>query len=168
MRIILVTSNEGKFGEIRAALANRGHEAVRRKFPYPEIQTASLDEVVEAGLAWLRAKMGESEPFMIDDSGLFVTALNHFPGVFSAHALKTIGNAGILKLMGGVVDRRARFEARLGLWSPETGQRIFAGRCDGTIAMEPAGSGACPSAGTGAGARLCVARSRPRLSRRTP
>ncbi len=141
MRIQLVTSNEGKFREVRAALGKRGHEVVWKRFPYPEVQTASLDEVVTEGLAWLRAKMGEGEPFMIDDSGLFITALKDFPGVFSAHALKTIGNAGILKLMTGVEDRRARFEARLGLWSPETGQRLFAGRCDGTLALEPRGAG---------------------------
>ena len=141
MRIQLITSNEGKFNEVRAALGKRGHDVVWRKYPYPEIQTASLDEVVVEGLAWLRAKLGEAEAFMIDDSGLFVPALKDFPGVFSAHALKTIGNAGILKLMAGIGDRRARFEARIGLWSPETGQRLFAGRCDGTIAMEPRGAG---------------------------
>ncbi len=51
MRILLVTSNEGKFREVRAALEKRGHEVVWRKVPYPEIQTASLDEVVQQGLA---------------------------------------------------------------------------------------------------------------------
>jgi XTP/dITP diphosphohydrolase len=141
MRLQLVTSNEGKFREVRAALEKRGHEVAWKRFPYPEVQTASLDEVIEEGLAWLRAKMGESEPFMIDDSGLFITGLKDFPGVFSAHALKTIGNAGILKLMAGVEDRRARFEARIGLWSPETGPRIFPGRIDGRIALEPKGAG---------------------------
>jgi XTP/dITP diphosphohydrolase len=141
MRIQLVTGNEGKFREFRSALEKRGHEVVWKRFPYPEVQTASLDEVVTEGLAWLRAKMGESEPFLIDDSGLFVTALKDFPGVFSAYTLKTIGNAGILKLMAGVGDRRARFEARLGLWSRETGPRIFPGRIDGRIAPEPKGAG---------------------------
>jgi XTP/dITP diphosphohydrolase len=141
MRLLIITGNEGKFREFQAALGKRGHEAAWRKFPYPEVQTASLDEVVEQGLSWLREKMGESEPFIIDDSGLFVTALKDFPGVFSAHALKTIGNAGILKLMAGVEDRRARFEARIGLWSRETGPMIFPGRVDGAIALEPRGAG---------------------------
>jgi len=43
--------------------------------------------------------------------------------------------------MEGVGDRRARFEARLGLWSRETGQRIFPGRVDGRIGTEARGAG---------------------------
>ena len=141
MRLLLISGNEGKYREFREALGKRGIELAWRRFPYPEIQSASLDEVVEEGLAWLRAKLGEAEPFIIDDSGLFVTALNEFPGVFSAFALRTVGNAGILRLMEGVEDRRARFEARIGLWSRETGQRVFSGRVDGRIGTEARGEG---------------------------
>ena len=141
MRILLVTGNEGKFREVQAAFGKRGHEVVWKRFPYPEVQTASLDEVVTEGLSWLRTKMGEGDPFMIDDSGLFITALKDFPGVFSAHALKTLGNAGILKLMAGVEDRRARFEARIGIWMAGTGPRTFPGRIDGSIGLEPRGRG---------------------------
>lgn len=141
MKLRFITSNEGKFNEVRAALEARGHCLSWKKFPYPEVQTASLDEVVEEGLAWLRTKLGEAEPFMIDDSGLFIPALKDFPGVFSAYTLKTIGNAGILRLMEGQPDRRARFEARVGLWSRETGPRIFPGRVDGTIGLEARGTG---------------------------
>ncbi|MBM4248023.1 MAG: RdgB/HAM1 family non-canonical purine NTP pyrophosphatase [Euryarchaeota archaeon] len=141
MRLLLVSGNEGKFREFREALGRRGHRLEWKRFPYPEVQSASLDEVVGEALAWLRARLGESEPFMIDDSGLFVPALNDFPGVFSAYVLRTVGNPGMLRLMEGVGDRRARFEARLGLWSRETGQRIFPGRVDGRIGTEARGAG---------------------------
>jgi len=141
LRLQFITSNEGKFNEVRASLEAGGHELSWKKFPYPEVQSASLDEVVEQGLAWLLARLGEAEPFMIDDSGLFIPALKDFPGVFSAYTLKTIGNAGILKLLDGVEDRRARFEARVGLWSRKTGPRIFSGRVDGRIGLESRGTG---------------------------
>jgi XTP/dITP diphosphohydrolase len=141
VKLQFVTGNEGKFNEVRVALEARGHGISWRKFPYPEVQSASLDEVVEQGLAWLLTRLGEGEPFMIDDSGLFIPALKDFPGVFSAYTLKTIGNFGILKLLEGVQDRRARFESRVGLWSRETGPRIFSGRVDGRIGLEMKGAG---------------------------
>ena len=140
MRIMFVTSNEGKYNEVKVALEKRGHELVWMKFPYPEVQTAVLDEVVAEGLGWLRPRLGEDRSFMIEDSGLFVTALHGFPGVFSAYAFKTIGNAGILKLMEGVGQREARFESRIGLWSPGKGDRTFAGKCTGIIAPRSRGS----------------------------
>jgi len=40
-----------------------------------------------------------------------------------------------------VQDRRARFEARVGLWSRESGPRIFPGRVDGRIGHETRGKG---------------------------
>jgi XTP/dITP diphosphohydrolase len=140
LRILFVTSNEGKYNEVRADLAGRGHELVWRRFPYPEVQTSSLDEVVAEGLAWLRPRLGEDEPFVIEDSGLFVTALHDFPGVYSAYAYKTIGNEGLLKLMEGASSREARFESRIGLWSPGKGAHIFSGKCTGTIAPQARGS----------------------------
>jgi XTP/dITP diphosphohydrolase len=141
MRIRFITSNEGKYNEVHAALEKVGHELLWTRQPYPEIQTASLDEVVEAGLEWVQRKMEPSEPFIIEDSGLFIDALSGFPGVFSAYVFKTIGNRGVLKLMDGEKKRGARFESRIGFWSREHGPHIFHGRCPGRIALSPSGQG---------------------------
>jgi len=139
MRIEFITSNEGKFNEVRAALKNAGHDVVWTRHTYPEIQTALLEEVVEAGLEWVQRKMEPSGPFMIEDSGLFIDALGGFPGVFSAYVFKTIGNAGILKLMDGEKKRGAAFESRIGFHSERTGPHIFRGSCRGTITSGPHG-----------------------------
>jgi XTP/dITP diphosphohydrolase len=139
MRIEFITSNEGKFNEVRAALKNDGHDVVWTRHTYPEIQTVSLEEVVEAGLEWVQRKMEPPGPFMIEDSGLFIDALGGFPGVFSAYVFKTIGNAGILKLMDGEKKRGAAFESRIGFHSEETGPHIFRGSCRGAIADDPRG-----------------------------
>jgi XTP/dITP diphosphohydrolase len=139
MKITFITSNEGKFNEVRLALGNEGHEVVWLRRTYPEIQTALLEEVVEEGLEWVQARMAPSGPFMIEDSGLFIDALGGFPGVFSAYVFKTIGNAGILKLMKGEKNRGASFESRIGFYSKESGPHIFRGSCPGTIAAGPKG-----------------------------
>ena len=139
MKIEFITTNEGKFNEVRLAFKKEGHEAVWLRRPYPEIQAATLEEVVEAGLEWVACKMEPSGPFMIEDSGLFIDALGGFPGVFSAYVFKTIGNAGVLKLMKGERNRDAAFESRIGFQSDESGPRIFRGSCPGAIAHAPKG-----------------------------
>jgi len=77
-------------------------------------------------------------PFIIDDSGLFVTALKDFPGVYSAHCYKTLGWQGILKLLEGADDRSARFECCAGLLI-DGKRHIFTGVTEGSISEAPRG-----------------------------
>jgi len=112
MRLSVITSNPGKVLEYQRAFDKFGIETVHVKMPYDEIQSSDLEEVVRQGLAGLRAA-GMSD-FIIDDSGLFINCLGGFPGVWSAYVQKTIGNQGVLKLMGGVKDRSAEFRCCIG------------------------------------------------------
>lgn len=133
-----VTGNKGKLHEATEALAPLGFRVVGSDLKPVEIQADSLHEVSRAKCDVLRGRI--EPPFMVDDGGLFVPALADFPGVFSAHALKTIGVPGILKLMEGVEDRRARFEAVISLFD---GNDImsFHGRCDGSLTRAPRAGG---------------------------
>ncbi|HVL48094.1 MAG TPA: XTP/dITP diphosphatase [Candidatus Thermoplasmatota archaeon] len=132
MRIHFVTGNAGKHREASALLARLGHACVMRTLDLPELQADTLEEVARGKVAAARKIV--DEPFFVDDAGLFVDALKGFPGVYSAHALKTIGVPGILKLLEGAPDRTARFEAVIGYWSPEAGERYFTGISKGVIA----------------------------------
>ena len=140
VRVNVITSNEGKFREIRSALEAGGHEAIWTRITYPEIQSSSPDEVVGESLRWVVRRLVPLEPVLIEDSGIFIDALNGFPGVYSAYVFRTIGNAGILRLMAGVESRSASFESRVGFWAPGLGPHIFRGSCRGSIATEAAGS----------------------------
>jgi XTP/dITP diphosphohydrolase len=140
MRIQLITSNEGKYREMGAELEKSGHQLTWARHPYPEIQTDSLEEVVKQGMQWLQGRLEMAIPFIIEDSGLFVEALKGFPGVYSAYVMKTLGNAGLLRLLAGEADRSARFESRIGFWSEDKGPHIFAGSCAGSIAATARGS----------------------------
>lgn len=136
--IHFVTTNEGKFREVQTAFKSCSIELARLSVHYPELQTDTLSEVVEFGLDWLCARQDLN--ILIDDSGLFVNALGGFPGVFSSHAFRTIGNEGILRLLKGVENRAARFEACFGLLLH--GEKfLFTGVCMGTIAHSPRGAG---------------------------
>ena len=138
MKLKVITSNPGKVAEFQRAFADMGIEMEHLRLPYDEIQTSELEEVVEKGMAEIRAK--GVRDFIIDDSGMFVNALKGFPGVYSAYGQKTIGNAGILKLMEGVEDRSAVFKCCIGC---DIGGRtiIVTGTCDGVILDAPRGDG---------------------------
>ncbi len=105
-----------------------------RQEGYREVQAETLEEVVREAL---REIPGDN--FFIEDAGLFVSALNGFPGVYSAYVFKKIGNEGILKLLKGEENREAVFRSVVGLkLSGEV--RLFTGEVRGRIASEPKGS----------------------------
>lgn len=137
MKLKVITSNPGKVAEFQKAFADMGIEMEHLRLPYDEVQTSELEEVVEKGMAEIRAK--GVRDFIIDDSGMFVNALKGFPGVYSAYGQKTIGNAGILKLMEGVEDRSAVFKCCIGC-DIDGRTIIVTGTCDGYIMREARGS----------------------------
>jgi XTP/dITP diphosphohydrolase len=137
MKLKVITSNPGKVAEFQKAFADMGIEMEHLRLPYDEVQTSELEEVVEKGMAEIRAK--GVRDFIIDDSGMFVNALKGFPGVYSAYGQKTIGNDGILKLMEGVEDRSAVFKCCIGC-DIDGRTIIVTGTCDGYIMREASGS----------------------------
>src|SRR5688500_17901494 len=141
-RITFVTGNAGKARELREMLAPLGVEVVQDARGYPEVQADTLAEVAEAGARHLLAS-GLRPPFLLEDSGLFVAALRGFPGVYSRHALDTIGCAGLLRLLADVEreSRSAAFQAHL-LYVDGAGRlHGFDGACPGRIADRAAGAG---------------------------
>ena len=129
MRIYFITSNKGKYEEVQKILT--GDSVVQKKIDYPEIQAGGLDEVVRFGMDTLCNEVREQ--FMIEDSGLFVDALEGFPGVYSAYVYHCLGNQGILKLMEKQSNRRAVFRSVIGYCDKKNEIRVFRGICKGNI-----------------------------------
>ena len=129
-----VTSNQGKFVEIAHRLSE--FQLQQYTIEYPELQTDTLETVVQFGLTWLKTKV--DSPFIIEDAGLFVEALNGFPGVYSAYVFRTVGNQGILRLLEGTRNRTAAFKSVLGLYDGTA--HVFEGVCHGRIAHTERGS----------------------------
>jgi len=136
MKVIFVTSNEGKFREAKSIGEKYGIEVEWIKEEYLEPQGNDLKEIAKKSAELLANKI--KKPFFIEDSGLFIPALKGFPGPYSSFVFKTIGNEGILKLMEGVEDRRAYFLAVVAFFD---GKNVltFEGRVDGRIATEMRG-----------------------------
>jgi XTP/dITP diphosphohydrolase len=136
VKLAFVTSNKGKVEEARAKLAPLGIDVEARDLHPVEIQADTLDAIAREKARVLEGRL--EPPFLVDDGGLFVHALRDFPGVFSAHALKTIGAAGILRLMQGEHDRSAHFAAVVA-YHDGNAIHVFPGRCDGRILDAPRG-----------------------------
>jgi len=134
-----VTSNTGKYEEMRLLFAQDGFELERIDLRYPELQVETLEATIMYGLEWIVGRY--YRPFLIDDSGLFVEALNGFPGVYSAYVHRTLGNEGILRLLEGQPSRRARFECAIGFAGPDFEPILAKGIAEGSIAAEPRGTG---------------------------
>lgn len=139
--LTFVTGNAGKIAELRALVEPLGWTVVQDPRGYPEVQADSLSAVCQAGADHLLAH-GLRPPFLLEDSGLFVAALRGFPGVYSRHALDTIGCAGILKLLRDVEheSRAAAFQSVLWFVDAEGRHHEFAGSCKGSIAERASGT----------------------------
>ncbi len=128
--IIFATGNEHKVEEARKVLEPLGISVTWEKTKLEEIQSDNLEEIAIHSL-----KRGPFRPWtIVEDTGLFIKALNGFPGPYAAHALKTIGNEGILKLMNGITKRDAYFKSVIALLLPNDEIKTFEGRTDGIIA----------------------------------
>jgi XTP/dITP diphosphohydrolase len=132
--IYFVTSNEGKFVEARAILG----DLEQKDLGYTEIQADTLEEVAIYGIREVMEK--QQTPVIIEDAGLFIAGLKGFPGVYSAYVQKTIGNAGILKLMEGISSRQAFFRSVVCYAEPDMPPCIFRGEVHGQIGLQPRGS----------------------------
>ncbi|MFP3871413.1 MAG: XTP/dITP diphosphatase [Candidatus Natronoplasma sp.] len=131
----VITSNRGKYVEYQEKLKDRYQKIEMKNISYPEIQADSLEEVVEFALD----KLEKHSPLIIDDSGLFIDALNGFPGVYSAYVMNTLGCDGILSLLKDKKERNARFECVIGYIHEE--KEMFKGVSEGTITREKRGTG---------------------------
>jgi len=132
--VTFVSTNPGKFREVRGLLAPFGVRVRWRRRVLPEPQAETLEEVVAAKLSAVRDIRGY---VLVEDSGLFVPSLNGFPGVYSAHFLKTWKFGPLLELLRRR-DRTAMFRTVAGL---QKGRRrwTFVGEVVGSIAPRPRG-----------------------------
>lgn len=135
----IITSNPGKLKEIKRFLEPLGIELGINESRFIEVQADTLEEVVQFGLDRISEEMDRKVPLIKDDSGLFIQALDGFPGVYSAYVNRTISNQGIMRIMDGVKNRKAVFRTVIGYRMENGGTALFRGECKGEISMEMKG-----------------------------
>jgi len=150
-RIHFLTGNEGKVAEAKHHLEPLGHDVVQLSVEgIVEPQADELETVARAKLEQAKAHLPNQDDWlMVEDAGLFVEALDGFPGVYSSYALSTLGCHGLLRLLDHLHSedlhveaglRRAEFRAIAALMTPD-GIFIGEGACMGRIAPAVDGEG---------------------------
>jgi len=134
--VTFVSTNPGKFREVRDVLRPYGLRARWKRRTLPEPQAPTLEEVVRSKLHAVSDLPGN---VLVEDSGLFIPSLAGFPGVYSAHFLEVWGFGPILELLRRR-PRGAYFRTVAGLQSGRR-RRFFVGEVRGAIARRPAGLG---------------------------
>ena len=130
--ITFITGNEHKVIEARGIFKKFGFDIDHENPGYPEIQ-GSIEEVAAYGARYVADLL--NKPVIVDDTGLFIRALNGFPGTYSSYVQDTLTNKGILKLMEDEQDRYAEFRSCIGYCEPKT----FLGTVAGEILSEEKG-----------------------------
>lgn len=109
--IFFATGNINKFNEACSILSKYDVAVGMLRVKAMEIQSSSIVKIAEHSVtdAFKRCHL----PVIVEDAGLFIEALDGFPGPYAAYAYRTIHNEGILKLMENVENRKATFQSAI-------------------------------------------------------
>ena len=94
----------------------------------------TLEDVAKFGAKYACQELNRS--VIVEDAGLFIRALNGFPGTYSKFVQNSLGNQNILKLMDGVDDRYAEFRSVIGYCTPNSEPKVFLGRVEFLVPEE--------------------------------
>jgi len=133
LKFIFVSSNIHKFQEVQEILGDFNLEITFHQQELPELQSESLEEIALFSAKYIYPQL--QRPLFVEDTGLFIHALNGFPGPYASYVYKTIGNSGILHLLEGKNNRTAIFKTAIALTFSETDFKTFLGETQGTIAQ---------------------------------
>ena len=103
-----VTTNPGKVREATDYLAD---DVAQLEFDYTEVQATELGPIAAYGAR--EAYRHADAPVLVDDAGLFVDALDGFPGPYSSYVEETLGIERVSRLTRAEDDARARFRCVL-------------------------------------------------------
>jgi XTP/dITP diphosphohydrolase len=131
-----VTSNPGKAAEAESHLGTTV-EAV--DYDYTEIQAPDLGPIAERGAREAFDALDGNDPVLVDDAGLFVDALDGFPGPYSSYVEERLGIERLHRFVAEESDPTASFRTVLAFCDGET-VRTFEGSVEGRI-VAPRGDG---------------------------
>ena len=135
--VIFASSNTHKYEEAEKILAEFGMKLGFFQTELVEIQDDSLSKIAlqKVENAYEKCK----KPVIVEDDGLFIDSLSGFPGPFSSYVFKTIGNNGILKIIGN--NRDAQFRAIIAFCDSKKEPILFESKVVGKISENVQGTG---------------------------
>ena len=139
-KLFFVTTNQFKYDQFcQTVLPLPGFEIHRLNQETVEIQAQTNEEV--ALHSAIQAAKDTGEIVITEDVGLFIDALNGFPGVYLKDMETMLGADGFLKLMANKTSRQAYWCYSVAIAEPTGQAAVFSTQLDGTIANRKLGSG---------------------------
>lgn len=144
-KIVVATNNLNKLYEYRLLFKNTGYELVSLK------DIGYLGDIEESGETFSENALQKAEavakhtslPVIADDSGLAITALDGFPGIYSRRFMEKssyeLKNQEIIRRLEEFSDKTAKFVAAIALVNYEKFPQVFVGEVKGVITSEPKG-----------------------------
>ena len=129
--LFFASSNEHKFQEAERILANLGMQINLFKTTLEEIQSNNLNDIAEKKA--INAYDLIQKPVIIEDDGLFINALDGFPGPYSSYVYDTIGNKGIMDLLENSKVRDAKFVSIIAYCDNDCDVKLFESSIPGKI-----------------------------------
>jgi XTP/dITP diphosphohydrolase len=142
--LIVATRNDHKLRELRELLPGLELDPLP---PEVELPPEEWESFSENALGKARAaQAATARPAIADDSGIEAHGLGGRPGVRSARyagedATDEENLAKLLEEVGRQDDRRVAYVAVIALVDEGGNESIFEGRCEGTLATKPRGTG---------------------------
>lgn len=145
MRMILASTNRGKYREIKEHLEAVGIELLfggdfEKPLDVDETGETYVENAMLKAKAWMKAT---GLPALADDSGLEVRALDGAPGIHSARAVPGNDHDRLMWLLGEMKDKKdraARFACTMVVVFPDSREPLTVTRyCPGHLTYEPAG-----------------------------
>jgi XTP/dITP diphosphohydrolase len=142
--LVLATRNDHKLRELREALPGIEIDPLP---PEVELPPETGETFAENALGKARAAHAATGRTAIaDDSGIAAYGLGGRPGVRSARyagedATDEENLSKLLDEVGAQDDRRVAYVCAIALVDADGGETVFEGRCEGTLASEPRGTG---------------------------
>jgi len=137
MKITLVTGNWAKVMQAKEVLEPIGIEVDNIKLDTPELQLDTVEEVAKYSAKWASEELKCN--VVKNDTGIVIDALKGFPGPYTHYVQDTLGEAGVLKLLKGEENRKARFVQALAFCEYGKEPVVFTSITEGTIAKRKSG-----------------------------
>jgi XTP/dITP diphosphohydrolase len=139
MKIIyFVTTNDFKYKSFINKVTLSGVKIEQLKEETPEIQSTDNGTVAKSSAEWAANKF--NKPVIKEDVGMYIAALNGFPGVYLNQIEKWIKSEGYLKLLEGITDRTAEWEYAVAYCEPGKNPVSFSAFQKGSISTKVKGT----------------------------
>ena len=135
--ILFATTNPHKIQEANTIGQDHNIKFKQVQGNYPEIRDEDVSNIAKQAAQYAYKLMHKT--IIVEDSGLYITSLNGFPGAYSATVYHKIGCHGIIKLLKNIQNRQAIFTSAIA-YKDKNQLQIFEGNTIGTITLKPKGN----------------------------